>query len=79
MVKVTNTRKTGTYAPLTLEGTIVGDNAPASCYAVIDNHRLAHTTLAPLRLIYHSMPRLVREREGDTLLSWYPGLMETVG
>ena len=35
--------------------------------------------LAPLRILYHSKPRLVREREGDTLLSWYPRLLETVG
>ena len=79
VVKVTNTRKTGAYAPLTLEGTIVVDSTLASCYAVIDDHRLAHTTLAPLRLLYRSMPRLVREREGETLLSWYPRLLETVG
>ena len=79
MVKVTNTKKTGAYAPLTLEGTIIVDNALALCYAVIDDHRLAHTTLAPLRLFYYSMPRLAREREGDMLLSWYPRLLETVG
>ena len=79
VVKVSNTKKTGAYAPLTLEGTIIVDNALASCYAVIDDHRLAHTTLAPLRLLYHSMPRLAREREGEMLLSWYPRLLETVG
>ena len=79
VVKVTNTKRAGTYAPLTLEGTIVVDNVLVSCYAVIDDHRLAHTTLAPLRLLYHSMPRLVREREGEMLLSWYPRLLETVG
>ena len=72
-------KKTGAYAPLTLEGTIIVDNALASCYAVIDDHRLAHTTLAPLRFLYQYMPRLVREREGDILLSWYPRLLETVG
>ena len=79
VVKVSNIKKTGTYAPLALEGTIIVDNALASCYAVIDDHRLAHTTLAPLRLLYHSMPRLAREREGEMLLSWYPRLLETVG
>jgi hypothetical protein len=37
VIKVTNTKKTGAYAPLTLEGTIVVDNAFASRYAVIDD------------------------------------------
>ena len=46
VVKITKTKRAGAYAPLTLEGTIVVDNALASCYAIIDDHRLAHTTLA---------------------------------
>ena len=79
VVKITNTKKTGAYAPLTLDGTIIVDGALASCYAVIDNHRLAHTALAPMRFLYHSMPSLLRERQGDTLMSWYPTLLETVG
>ena len=79
VVKIINTKKVGAYAPLTLEGTIIVDNAFASCYAVIDDHRLAHTTFAPLRFLYYSMPRLLREREGEMLLSWYPRLLESVG
>ena len=75
-MKIANTK--GAYV-LTLEGILVVDNALALCYAVIDDHHLAHTTLAPLRQLYHSMPRLVREREGEMLLSWYPRLLETVG
>ena len=79
VVKITNTKKTGTYAPLTLDGTIIVDGALASCYAMIDDHRLAHTALAPMRFLYRSMPSLLRERQGDTLMSWYPTFLETVG
>ena len=79
IVKISNTIKTGVFAPLTLEGTIIVDGALASCYAVVNDHRLAHTTLAPLRFLYRSMPSLLRERQGEMLTSWYPALLESVG
>lgn len=79
VVKVTNMKIKGNYAPLTLEGTIVVDGVLASCYAVIDDHRMAHSSFAPLRLLYRSMPSLLSEKMGETLLSWYPKLLETVG
>ena len=79
IVKISNTKKAGLFAPLTLEGTIIVDGALASCYAVVDDHRLAHTTLAPLRFLYRSMPSLLRERQGEMLTSWYPALLESVG
>ena len=79
VVKVTNMKRMGVYAPLTLKGTIIVDGALTSCYAVIDDHRMAHTALAPLRFLYHSMPSLLRERQGDMLVSWYPKLLEMVG
>ncbi|KAL8588686.1 hypothetical protein ACOMHN_046458 [Nucella lapillus] len=41
--------QTGVYAPLTATGTVVVDGAVASCYAVLNNPRLAHAVLAPLR------------------------------
>lgn len=79
VVKIMNTKWTGAYAPLTLEGTIVVDSTLASCCALIDEHRLAHTTLASLRFLYRSMPSLLRERMGKALMTWYPTLLETVG
>ena len=67
VVKVTNSKMKGVYAPLTAEGRMLVDNALVSCYAVIDDHRMAHAAFAPLRLLYNSMPSLLQEKVVDTL------------
>ncbi len=34
--------KSGIYAPLTEQGTIIVDNVHASCYSMVKNHKIAH-------------------------------------
>ena len=79
VVKVTNSKISGVYAPLTAEGRIVVDNALVSCYGTIDDQRMAHAAFAPLRILYNSMPSLLQEKVIDTLGSWYPKLLIKIG
>lgn len=51
VVDVRHTEKTGLYAPLTVDGTVVVDNVVASCYAVLDNQWLAHLAFLPVRMV----------------------------
>nr|CUS58508.1 hedgehog B transcription factor [Cupiennius salei] len=54
----------GVYAPMTETGTVVVDGILNSCYAVIDNHDLAHFAFLPLRLMHKaqdSVPLVINE------------------
>ncbi|XP_029955096.1 sonic hedgehog protein [Salarias fasciatus] len=42
----------GSFAPVTVQGTVVVDRVLVSCYAVIEDHDLAHWALAPVRLAH---------------------------
>ena len=52
---VKNVEEVGTFAPLTSQGNIVVDNVLASCYAVTNNHRMAHLAFFPVRMWYHML------------------------
>lgn len=86
----TETGRAGAYAPLTSLGTIIVDGTMASCYAVIENHSIAHAVLSPVRFFYSiknwiageeslsnsSTPTSDHESEG---ISWYPKLWFKIG
>ncbi|KAH1028982.1 hypothetical protein HUJ05_002292 [Dendroctonus ponderosae] len=50
---VTAVFRIGVYAPLTKAGTVVVNEVVVSCYATVDNQKLAHWAFAPLRLVWN--------------------------
>lgn len=76
----------GSYAPVTFHGTIVVDHMLASCYAVIQDHRLAHWAFTPVRLAYSLssffVPRSSQPSNTTTPadgIHWYPRLLYRLG
>lgn len=73
----------GSYAPVTVQGNVVVDEILASCYAVIEDHDLAHWALAPVRLAHwvssllsSSQPEAGGQKDG---VHWYSRLLYQVG
>ncbi|XP_029935835.1 sonic hedgehog protein [Myripristis murdjan] len=73
----------GSFAPVTVQGTIVVDQVLASCYAVIEDHDLAHWALAPVRLAHwvsslllHSEPHAAAQKDG---VHWYSKILYRLG
>ncbi|XP_031767188.1 indian hedgehog protein [Galleria mellonella] len=76
--RVVNTRitsKHGVYAPLTKSGTIIVDDALASCYALVRSHSLAHAAMAPLRW----MAGWSSTKEVPRGVHWYASALYTFG
>ncbi|XP_073346964.1 tiggy-winkle hedgehog protein-like [Pagrus major] len=84
VIRISVEHNEGSYAPITSHGTIIVDGVLASCYAVVDNHDLAHSVFAPVRL-WHSFLSLVGLlKELDSVnqadgVHWYPELLYHVG
>ncbi|XP_059182983.1 sonic hedgehog protein [Centropristis striata] len=73
----------GSFAPVTMQGTIVVDHVLASCYAVIEDHDLAHWALAPVRLahwvsslLFSSQPPVSAQNDG---VHWYSKILYQLG
>ncbi|XP_029314153.1 sonic hedgehog protein [Cottoperca gobio] len=73
----------GSFAPVTVQGTVVVDQVLASCYAVIEDHDLAHWALAPVRLahwvsslLFSSQPQVSAQTDG---VHWYSKILYQLG
>ncbi|XP_073708356.1 indian hedgehog B protein [Garra rufa] len=66
----------GAYAPLTSHGTLVVNGVMTSCYAAVNEQRLAHWAFAPLRLLYswNGPDRIIKNG-----LHWYSQVLLSVG
>ena len=56
--QIYTTRHLGAVAPVTSKGTLIVDDIAASCYAIVNNHALAHASFAPFR-IYKTFTNLI--------------------
>lgn len=75
VVKTRLVAKHGVYAPLTRAGTIIVDDALASCYALVRSHSLAHAAMAPLRW----MSGWSTSSEVPCGVHWYASVLNSVG
>ncbi|KAM4623666.1 tiggy-winkle hedgehog protein [Polymixia lowei] len=73
----------GSYAPVTSHGTILVDRVLVSCYAVVEDHALAHRAFAPYRLgrAFTSIIGVATESGGahGDGLHWYPDVLFHIG
>lgn len=73
----------GSFAPVTAQGTVVVDRVLASCYAVIEDHRLAHRALAPVRLAHWVSSLLSGSQAGGSAqgdgVHWYSEILYQLG
>ncbi|CAK6977891.1 indian hedgehog B protein-like [Scomber scombrus] len=76
ITRVTARQSRGAFAPLTERGTLVVDGVVASCYAVVDQHSLAHWALSPLRVLHSWTGAATHPGDG---VHWYSRLLHWLG
>ncbi|KAK5849573.1 hypothetical protein PBY51_013899 [Eleginops maclovinus] len=71
----------GSFAPVTVQGTVVVDQVLASCYAVIQDHDLAHWALAPVRFAYRVNSLLFQRQTSaqNDGVHWYSKMLFQLG
>lgn len=80
--RVVSTRMTsrrGVFAPLTKAGTIIVDDALASCYALVRSHSLAHAAMAPLRWLAGWQAAGAAGAGSPRGVHWYASALYSVG
>ena len=71
--RVSAVKLTGMVAPVTMEGNIIVDGVLASCYAMVNDHEIAHLAFGPLRLVHKAWNTdLAVIQQG---MHWYPQLL----
>lgn len=76
ITRVTSRGARGAFAPLTQQGTLVVDGVAASCYAVVEQHSLAHWAFSPLRLLHRWTGATGYHGDG---IHWYSRLLHRLG
>uniref|UniRef100_A0A3P8UI02 Hedgehog protein n=1 Tax=Cynoglossus semilaevis TaxID=244447 RepID=A0A3P8UI02_CYNSE len=66
----------GVFAPLTQQGTLVVDGVVVSCYAVVEQHSLAHWAFTPLRLMHSWTGTTGGHGDG---VHWYSRVLHWLG
>ncbi|TKS66500.1 Indian hedgehog B protein [Collichthys lucidus] len=76
ITRVTVRGSRGAFAPLTQQGTLVVDGVVTSCYAVLEQHSLAHWAFSPLRLLHRWTGSTGSHSDG---IHWYSQLLHWLG
>lgn len=83
VARIYTQEREGSFAPVTAQGTVVVDQVLASCYAVIEDHQLAHWALAPVRLAHRVSSMLFSSRPQGSAQSdgvhWYSKVLFQLG
>lgn len=77
VTRVSVVKLTGLVAPVTMEGNIIVDGVVSSCYAMINDHEIAHLAFGPLRLVRNYASKMWNTdltviQQG---MHWYPQLL----